>query len=148
MPSPTTMPCSQAKGGRLQLGMNPELDDVLVAGEAAQGPPAGQALGAVAGGGIGQVHPAVALAAAAAIQIGAGQEDRPAVGAVQAQGQGAGLGVEGGDSAAAAVGHPELGDGVVATDDPIPHRQLPVLDLQPLASEAAPGRPGAPDRPC
>ena len=36
--------------------------DVFGAGEADQGPPAGQPLGAVAGGGIGQVHPPVALA--------------------------------------------------------------------------------------
>ena len=113
--------------------------DVLGAGEPDQGPPAGQPLGAVAGGGIGQVHPPVALAAAAAVQIRPGQGDRPAVGAVQADGQGAGLGVEGGDGAAAAVGHPQLADGVVAADDPVPDRQLAVLDLEPLGAEAAAG---------
>ncbi len=113
--------------------------DVLAAGEPDQGPPPGQPLGAVAGGGIGQVHPPVALAAAAAIQIRPGQGDLPAVGAVQADGQGAGLGVEGGDGAAAAVGHPQLGDGVVAADDPVPDRQLAVLDLEPLGAEAAAG---------
>jgi hypothetical protein len=42
---------------------------VLAAGEPDQGPTPGQALGAVAGGGIGQVDPSVALAAAAATQI-------------------------------------------------------------------------------
>jgi hypothetical protein len=47
--------------------------------------------------------------------------------------------VEGGDHAAAAVGHPQLGDGVVATDDPVPDREVAVLDLQPLVSEATLG---------
>jgi hypothetical protein len=37
----------------------------------------------------------------------------------------------------AAVGHPELGDGVVAADDPVAHRQLAVLDLEPRLAEAA-----------
>ena len=69
--------------------------DVLGAGEPDQGPPAGQPLGAVAGGGIGQVHPPVALAAAAAIQIRPGQGDRPAVGAVQADASGSGPGGRG-----------------------------------------------------
>jgi hypothetical protein len=34
---------------------------------------------------------------------------------------------------------PQLADGVVPADDPIPHGQLAVLDLQPLPSEATPG---------
>jgi hypothetical protein len=96
-------------------------------------------LGAVAGGGIGQVDPPVALAGTAAIQIRPRQEDLPAVGTVQAQGEGSGLGIEGGDGAAAAVGHPQLGDGVVAAHDPVPHGQLAVLDLEPIASEATLG---------
>ena len=49
------------------------------------------------------------------------------------------MGVEGGDGAAAAVGHPELADGVVAADDSIPDRQLAVLDLELLPAEAAAG---------
>jgi hypothetical protein len=49
------------------------------------------------------------------------------------------VGVEGGDDAAAAVGHPQLGDGVVATHDPIPHGQLAVLDLQPFLAKPAAG---------
>jgi hypothetical protein len=49
------------------------------------------------------------------------------------------VGVEGGDDPAAAVGHPQLGDGVVATHHPIPHRQLQVLDPEPLAAQATPG---------
>jgi hypothetical protein len=93
----------------------------------------------VAGGGIGQVHPTVALAAAAAVQIGPGQGDRAAVGAVQPQGEGSGLGVEGGDGATAAVGHPQLGDGVVATHHSVPDRQLAVLDLEAIGAEAAAG---------
>jgi len=95
-------------------------------------------LGAVAGGGIGQVDPPVAFVAAAAIQIGPGQDDLPSVGAVRVEGQGPGLGVEGGDGAAAAVGHAELADGVVAAHDPVPDGQLTVLDLEPLGAEAAP----------
>jgi hypothetical protein len=91
------------------------------------------------GGGIGQLHPPVALAMTATIQIGPGQGDLVAVGAVQADGEGAGVGVEGGDGAAAAVGHPEFADGVVAAHDPVPNGQLAVLDLKPLAAEAAPG---------
>jgi hypothetical protein len=77
------------------------------------------------------------LAAAAAVQIGPGQGDLPVVGAVQAHGQGPGFGVEGSDGAAAAIGHPQLGDGVVAAHHPIPDGQLAVLDLEPLAPEAA-----------
>ena len=50
---------------------------VLGAGEADQRPPAGQPLGAVAGGGIGQVDPAVPLATLAAVQIPAGQGHLP-----------------------------------------------------------------------
>jgi hypothetical protein len=56
--------------------------DILAAGQPHQGPAPGQPLGPVAGGGIGQVHPAVALPAAAAVQIGPGQGDLAAVGAV------------------------------------------------------------------
>jgi hypothetical protein len=123
--------------GSGQLHIQPV--DVFGAGEPDQGPPPGQPLGAVAGGGIGQIHPPVALPAAAAIQIRPGQDDLAAVGAVQAKGEGPGLGVEGGDGAAAAVGHPELGDGVVAADDPVPHRQLAVLDLEPIGTEPSPG---------
>jgi hypothetical protein len=96
-------------------------------------------LGAVPGGGIGQVDPPVAFAAAATIQVGPGQDDLPAVGAVQAEREGSSVGVEGGDGAAATVGHPELGDGVVAADDPVPHGQLAVLDLEPFGAEAAAG---------
>ena len=47
---------------------------VLGAGEPHQRPPAGQALGAMAGDGVGQIHPAVALPAAAALQIPARQD--------------------------------------------------------------------------
>jgi hypothetical protein len=53
--------------GSRQLHIQPV--DVLGTGEADQGPAAGQSLGAVAGGGIGQIHPPVALAAATAVQI-------------------------------------------------------------------------------
>jgi hypothetical protein len=60
--------------------------DVFVAGEPDQGPAAGQSLGAVAGGGIGQVDPPVALPAATTIQIRPGQDDLPAVRAVEANG--------------------------------------------------------------
>jgi hypothetical protein len=42
---------------------------VLAAGQSHEGPAAGQALGPVTGGGIGQIHPPIALPAAAAIQI-------------------------------------------------------------------------------
>ncbi len=49
------------------------------------------------------------------------------------------LGVEGGDDPTAAVSHPQLGDGVVATDDPVADRQLAVLDLEPLGAEPPPG---------
>ena len=112
---------------------------VLGAGEPDQRPPAGEPLGAVPGGGIGQVDPAVALAAAAAVQVPAGQGHLPRRLAVNPDGQGAGVGVEGGDGAAGAVGDPELGDGVAAAHHPIPHRQLPVLDLEAVGAEAAPG---------
>jgi pimeloyl-ACP methyl ester carboxylesterase len=88
------------------------------------------------GGGIGQVDPPIALPAAATIQIRPGQDDLPAVGAVQAEGQGPSVGVEGGDDAAAAVGHPQLGDGVLTAHDPVPDRQLEVLELEPLGAEA------------
>jgi hypothetical protein len=96
-------------------------------------------LGAVAGGGIGQIHPAVALAVTTAVQIRPRQADYPVVLAVQPDRQAAGLGVEGGDHPSAAVGHPELADGIVTTDDPVPDRQLAVLDLQPLGAEATLG---------
>jgi hypothetical protein len=102
----------------------------------------------VAGGGIGQVHPPIALALTAAIQIGLSQGDLPAVVTVETYGQGAVVGVEGGDDPAAAVGHAQLGDGVVAADDPVPHRQLAVLNLEPLGSEATFGRPATPGRRC
>jgi hypothetical protein len=92
--------------GSGQLHVQPV--DVLGAGEPDQGPPAGQSLGPVAGGRVGQVHPPVTLPAAAAIQIAPRQRELPVVGAVQPDGQGAGLGVEGGHDPAAAVGHPEL----------------------------------------
>jgi hypothetical protein len=49
------------------------------------------------------------------------------------------VGVEGGDGATSTVGHPQLGDGVVAADDPVPDRQLAVLHLEALLSEAAAG---------
>jgi hypothetical protein len=89
----------------------------------------------VAGGGIGQVHPPVALAAAAAVQIRPWQDDLPGVAAVQTDCQDSGLGVEGGDDATCAVGNPQLGDGVVAAHDPVADGQLPVLDLEPLLAE-------------
>jgi hypothetical protein len=49
------------------------------------------------------------------------------------------VGVEGGDGAAAAVGHPELGDGVVAAHHPVAHGQLAVLDLDAVGAEATSG---------
>ena len=49
------------------------------------------------------------------------------------------MGVEGGDGAAGAVGHLELGDGVAATYHPVPNRKLAVLDLEAVGAEAAPG---------
>jgi hypothetical protein len=91
----------------------------------------------VAGGGIGQVHPAVALLAAAAVQIRPGQSHSSVVIAVQANGQGPGLGVEGGNGATAAIGHPQLTDRVLATHDPITDGQLAVLDQEPPAAEPA-----------
>jgi hypothetical protein len=93
----------------------------------------------VAGGRIGQVDPAVPLSLGASLEVGPGQGDRPAVSAVQAQGQGASVDVKGGDDAAAAVGHPQLGDGVVAADHPVPDGQLAVLDLEARLAEATPG---------
>jgi hypothetical protein len=59
--------------------------------------------------------------------------------AVQADGQSAGLGVEGGDGAAAAIGHRQLGDGVLAAHDPVSDGQLAVLDLERLGAEATLG---------
>jgi hypothetical protein len=49
------------------------------------------------------------------------------------------VGVEVGDGAAAAIGHPQLGDRVVAADDPVPDRQLAVLHLESVDSEATLG---------
>jgi hypothetical protein len=77
---------------------------------------------------IGQIHPPIPLPTAPAIQVRPGHGHLPAVGAVQEQGQGPFLGIKGGDGAAAAIGHPQLADGVVAAHHPIPHRQLAVLD--------------------
>ena len=48
--------------GPRQLNVQPV--DVFAAGQLDQGPAAGQPLGAMPGGGIGQIHPTVALAAA------------------------------------------------------------------------------------
>jgi hypothetical protein len=53
--------------GAGQLDIQPV--GVLAAGQADQGPPAGEALGAMPGGGIGEVDAAVALAPAAAVQM-------------------------------------------------------------------------------
>jgi hypothetical protein len=58
---------------------------------------------------------------------------------VQADGQGSGLGVEGGDDPAAAVGHPQLSNGVLATYDPVPDRQLAVFDLEPFGAKPPAG---------
>jgi hypothetical protein len=116
--------------GPRQLHIQPV--DILGPGEAHERSSTGQPLGAMPGGGIGQIHPPVALPAAATVQIRPGQRDLFVIGAVQADGQGAGVGVEGDDCAAAAVGHPQLADGVVAADDPVPDSQLTVLDPQPL----------------
>jgi hypothetical protein len=96
-------------------------------------------LGAVPGGGVGQVDAAVALTALAAIQIPAGQHHLPRLHSIQTNGQGAGLRVQGGDGAASAVGDAELADGVAAAHHPIPNRQLEVLDLETLAAETTPG---------
>jgi hypothetical protein len=64
--------------GPRQLHIQPV--HVFGAGEPDQGPPPGQPLGAVAGGGIGQVDPPVALPGAAAVQIGPGRRtSRPSV---------------------------------------------------------------------
>jgi hypothetical protein len=58
---------------------------------------------------------------------------------VDPDGESALPGVEGGDGAAGAVGHPELVDGVAAAHHPIPNRQLAVLDRQAVNAEAAAG---------
>jgi hypothetical protein len=113
--------------------------DVFCAGEPDQGPAPGQALGAVPGGHVGQIHPPVALSLTAAIQIRPGQRHRPAVVAVQAQAQGSSLDVKRGDDHAAPVGHPQLVNRVVTTDDPVPHRQLAVLDPEPVMAKPAAG---------
>src|SRR4029453_5556186 len=97
------------------------------------------AAGAVCGVGAGRAPPPVSLVPPTTIQIRPGQDDRPAVVTVQAKGQRARLGVEGGDGAATAIGHAQLANGVVTADDPVTYRELAVLDLEPLASEAAPG---------
>jgi len=112
---------------------------IFCAGEPDQRPPASQPLGAVAGGGIGQIHPPIPLPLGASLEVGPGQGDRAAIVAVEPHGEGPALGVEGGDDPAAAVGDPELGDGVVAADDPVPDRQLAVLDLEALGAEAPAG---------
>jgi hypothetical protein len=125
------------QAGPRQLHIQPV--HVFAAGQPDQGPPPGQPLGPVAGGGIGQVDPAGALTAATAVQIRPGQDNRPTVVAVETYGQGSSLDVKGGDNAPTAVSHPQLGDGVVATHDPVLHGQLAVLHLQPLTSEPAPG---------
>jgi hypothetical protein len=92
----------------------------------------------VAGGGIGQVHPAVALSALAAVQVPAGQDHLALLLHLQADGQGSGLRVEGGDGPTGSVRDPELSDGVAAAHHPISHRQLQVLNLEPLLAEASP----------
>jgi hypothetical protein len=91
------------------------------------------------GGRIGQVDAAVALASAATVQVPAGQGHLPQLLSVQPDGQGAGIGVESGDGAASAVGHPQFGDGVAAAHHPVPNGQLAALDLQPIGAEAAAG---------
>jgi hypothetical protein len=91
----------------------------------------------VAGGRIGQVEPAVPLAGLAGVQVPAWQGNFPGRLAVQAHGQRPLLDVQGGDGAAAAVGHPELGDGVVAADYPVPDPKLAVPDAEALLAEAA-----------
>jgi hypothetical protein len=93
----------------------------------------------MAGSGVGQVDPAVALAPLAAVQVPAGQSHLAGVLAVQANREGAGIGVEGGDGPAGAVGDPELGDGVAAAHHPIPDGQLALLDLEAVGVEAAAG---------
>ena len=93
----------------------------------------------MAGGGIGQVHPAVALSALAAVQVPAGQDHLALLLHLQADGQGSGLRVEGGDGPTGSVRDPELSDGVAAAHHPISHRQLPVLDLQAVGAEAVAG---------
>jgi hypothetical protein len=95
---------------------------VLAAGQPHQRPPPGEGLGAMPGGGVGQVDAAVALPAAAAVQVPPWERDLPRVLAVQAERQGPLLRVQSGDRAASAVGHPQLADGVLAADHPIPDR--------------------------
>ena len=119
--------------GSGQLHVQPV--DVLAAGKADQGPSAGQPLGAVASRRVGQIHPPVALSLTPTIQIRPRQADFPAIGAVQPDRQAARSRVKGGHDPSAPVGHPELGDGVVATDDPVADRQLAVLDLELLGAE-------------
>jgi hypothetical protein len=112
---------------------------VLGAGEPDQRPPPRQPLGTMPGGGIGQVDPAVALAALPAVQVPAGQGHFLAVAAVHADSECPSVGVEGGDGAAGAVGHPQLSDGVAATHHPVPDRHLEVLDLKAIGAKAAAG---------
>ena len=106
--------------GPRQLHVQPV--GILAAGQADQRPPPGEALGAVAGGGVGQVDPAVALPPATAVQIPSRQRHLFGVLGVDPDGQRPGLGVQGGDGAAGGVSDPQLADGVAAAHHPIPHR--------------------------
>jgi hypothetical protein len=123
--------------GAGQLDIQPV--GVLAAGQPHQGPPAGEALGAMPAGGIGEVDAAVALAPAAAVQIPARQAHLTGVLAVHSDRQGASLGVQGRDGPAGAVGHSQLPNRVAAAHDPVSDRELAIPDLEPLGPEAAPG---------
>ena len=112
---------------------------VLVAGESDQRPPPGQALGAMPGGGIRQIDPAVALTALAAVQIPAGQGHLPRLLPLHPDRQGTSVGVKGGDRPPDAVGHPELTDRVSAADHPVPDCEGAVLDLEAVLAEVAAG---------
>jgi hypothetical protein len=93
----------------------------------------------MAGGGIGQIDPPIPLSMAPSLKIRPGQDELAAIVAIQADGQRAGLGVEGGDDPPAAVGHPELADGVAATHHSVPDGQLAVLHLETRLAETATG---------
>jgi hypothetical protein len=69
------------------------------------------------------------------VQVAAVQSRLLAV--VQAQGEGPLVGVEGEDLAAAAVGHPQSAEGVLAADHQIPDRELAIPDLEALGAELA-----------
>jgi hypothetical protein len=69
------------------------------------------------------------------VQVAAVQGGLLAV--VEPQRQRAFLGVEGEDLAAAAVGHPQRPEGVLAADHQISDRVLAVADLEALAAELA-----------